>query len=156
MNREYSLHFAILKHIITKQLQNYFIRWNLLSKYSKKPKPTNLETPSKKALTLVIKTESPCLQNSKKEKVKSKSPIETSRRLYTQAKEIQKKKDLLKQLNTPEYSFTPKVTGFTKKWLQIKQGQKNRKSIENIAIVSARTLKETNENSIFRTFTPIL
>ena len=82
--------------------------------------------------------------------------METSKRLYTHAKEIQLKKNLLKEAYTPEYDFTPKLTGFTGKWLQIKKNIKKPTEIDKIAVVSARAHHAETDFTFSRSLTPIL
>ena len=149
----HKLYFRALNKILLKQQRRYYFKWKFVSEFFKKPKRKIVEK-EKKINNLAIKTNSKLC---KTERQLTRSPIETSTRLYTHAKELQKKKDLLKESYQEEYSFTPKVTVLSKKWLQIKSiEKKNSMRTENIAIVSAQTLTPDTTRNFLRSFTPIL
>lgn len=147
----------ILKHMISKHLQKAFTKWQIISTFLQKPNrlPTQCKTTpplsSKKRISkLTIATKI----TKSNQKTVSKSPIETGRRLFTHAKEIQAKKNIMKEAYTPEYSFTPTIKGFTGKWLQIKQSLKKTPITEEIAVVSARAFKVIPDDKFSRSLTP--
>jgi uncharacterized membrane protein len=144
-----SLSLSILKHIMLRKLQKYFLLWHFKSKST----PANVKAPVLDIKSLKIST-SPSILS--KKTFESKSPIEASKRLYRQAQEIQQKKDLLQKNFYKKCSFTPKVTGFTKKWLQIKDKKKIPELKNDVAVVSARTITPLPQYNIERSFTPIL
>ena len=147
----YSLYLKNLNKILFKRVQRCYSKWQFISEFCKISKlGINIK---KKKSDLLIKINPP---NCKTEIKGSISPIETSKRLYTNAKEIQLKKELLYESYQKIYSFTPQVKGFTGMRHKNKQDNKAKKQYENIAIVSARILRTGPTNDILRSLTPIL
>ena len=145
-----------LNKILLKPIHKYFLRLSFISKYFKKP--IKIEMTQKNDSKLVINTDRTFLKTSEKlDKYLSRSPIETCERLYSNAKEIKRKKEILKETYKEKYSFSPIVTGFTGRWLQIKKNEKKSDNKqENLAVVSAQNTKTNNLSITLRSFTPIL
>lgn len=80
------------------------------------------------------------------------SPKDVSLRLYNKAQEIQNHKDEIRKSLIPDYTFTPKLSNGTKKWLNSKS-KKEIKSSEEVAIVSgSKVLSFTKFSNDVKTF----
>lgn len=80
------------------------------------------------------------------------SPKDVSLRLYNKAQEIKNHKDEIRKSLIPDYTFTPKLSNGTKKWLNSKS-KKEIKSNEEIAVVSgSKVLSFTKFSNDVKTF----
>lgn len=140
MQKLKKLSLALLTRIVSQKMQRYFTKWLFLSKLSKPsliPKlllfsSQNIQPPVASERIKRVPPQHPKRENN------SKSPIESSNRLYKQAEEILKRKMQLQQSTIPIYSFTPNLISFTNRPAQPKATKTIPKSSELVAVVSAR------------------
>lgn len=78
------------------------------------------------------------------------SQLDFGERLYKKAGELEKKKEIIRKSLETEYSFTPKISMGTPKWLQGKGKVENFKKNEDVAVVSGNSVLQ------FTSFTPNL
>ena len=77
------------------------------------------------------------------------SPVDIGERLYKKAEELEQKKEKIRKSLEVDYSFTPKISNGTPKWLSTKVRPENKKN-EEIAIVSGNNILQ------FTSYTPNL
>ena len=84
------------------------------------------------------------------------SPRNTSLRLFNQAQEIENHKNEIRKSLIPEYSFTPKLSSGTQKWLNSKSKKDLKNYQEEVAVVSgSKVLNFTNFAPSFKEITEV-
>lgn len=78
------------------------------------------------------------------------SPVDFGERLFKKAEELEKKKERIRKSLETEYSFTPKISMGTPRWLQNKGKGEIFKKNEEVAVVSGNSVLQ------FTSFTPNL
>jgi hypothetical protein len=138
LNQAHKFALKTLNHILTKNKLKVFLNW----KYSCKPKQIkSILQPSlkldiiEKVNPVVKKCNKIILSSSKGPKYEN-SPRDVSQRLYNYAQEIENHKNEIRKSLLPDYSFTPKLSSGTKKWLNSKSKKDIRIPDEEIAVVS--------------------
>ncbi|OMJ88778.1 hypothetical protein SteCoe_9244 [Stentor coeruleus] len=139
-----------LRHIINTSLILSFSKWKnfrknrlTITNHSRIPKhlSLNLSPTVAKNINKITETR---IQRPKSVKSESQceSPIDFGSRLHQKAQEIEQKKENIRKSLEPEYSFTPKISKNTPKWLnsRLKKGKdvKKEKDVKNeeVAVVS--------------------
>ena len=118
----------VLQLIFSKSLLRKFLHW----KYSLK---TSFKTIHKKN-----SQESLRVGPSPTKRSLESSPSHVSIRLFNQAQEIENHKNEIRKSLIPEYSFTPKLSNGTKKWLDSKIRKDFKPPDEEIAVVSGKKI----------------
>lgn len=140
------IHF--LSQILKRRLQRFFSIWSSACRFLKRP-----QQKCSLNLKLAINSE---MKSKALDKTPPKSPIEISNRLYSKAKEIQEKRDLLTKSRTVAFDFTPKLNGSAGRWKQIKNNTlKAKNSQQPLAVVSAQVVCSTLQSNFNRSKTPI-
>lgn len=138
----YKLALQNLRHISCKLLMKSFIRWqcksNIQGKSFTSPKkinPLTIELNDEKVVNSAQKPPrmSPSAVKSSRA---DGSPQNVSLRLYNKAQEIANHKDEIRKSLIPEYSFTPKLSSGTQKWLNSKSKKVIKNQEEEVAVVS--------------------
>ena len=131
--RKYAI--RALKHISDKILLKSLILWHCKSTFL-----SNL-TPRKKLIIETSEEKQPATQRVFKSSPNSRipridSPQGVGLRLFNKAQEIENHKNDLRKMLAPDYSFTPKLSTGTEKWLKSKSKKEIKPNEEEVAIVS--------------------
>eukprot|EP00359_Climacostomum_virens_P009219 CAMPEP_0204918432 /NCGR_PEP_ID=MMETSP1397-20131031/16150_1 /ASSEMBLY_ACC=CAM_ASM_000891 /TAXON_ID=49980 /ORGANISM="Climacostomum Climacostomum virens, Strain Stock W-24" /LENGTH=205 /DNA_ID=CAMNT_0052091719 /DNA_START=171 /DNA_END=788 /DNA_ORIENTATION=+ len=97
--------------------------------YRPKSTDSSLKRPQKENESLFNK-----LKAGLQEKARKGTPTDIGTRLFNKAQELAKKKELLKQCYTPEYSFTPKLN--SDRWMTARSCKEDNPK-EEVAVVSS-------------------
>ena len=136
-----------IRNIVHKSLLRIFLHWKYTSKRRIQSNRSQVKKKSLILDTLEEKNNTPMTQREYKRSpslnrstVIESSPNQTSVRLYNHAQEIENHKNEIRKALVPEYSFTPKLSSGTQKWLNSKTKKEFKVPEEEIAVVSGSKL----------------
>lgn len=133
-----------LRHIINTSLTLSFSKWKNLRKnrltltnHSRIPKhlSLNLSPTVAKNISKITDTRIQRPQSVRSES-QCESPLDFGSRLHQKAQEIEQKKETIRKSLEPEYSFTPKISKNTPKWLSSRVKKEKDVKNEEVAVVS--------------------
>lgn len=126
-----------LNHFLIRSLLRVLLKW----KYDNTQNA--LKSPLRSSLLIETTEKSNSLKKNPKSSPRStpnsridSSPINASNRLYNHAQEIENHKNQIRKSLIPEYSFTPKLSSGTQKWLNSKSKKEIKTEEKEIAVVS--------------------
>lgn len=150
--------FAIylLKQLYAKKLSNACNHWRLISRVKEKivnkprfQKNLSLQLSHNKSINWKLCNDSTVNRPSSTKPDSSNELIDNfGERLHRKAKEIEKRKEETRKSLEPEYSFTPKLSSGTEKWLVSKSKKDLKLKNEEVAVVSGNCILQ------YTNFTP--